>query len=55
MVDNDKDNNSNNKNEDDNEEDNDNSKNDYDDKGIPALRLDRDLGFLRGYQGHQPQ
>ena len=40
MVDNNKDNNSNNKNEDDNEEDNDNSKNDYDDKGIPALRLD---------------
>ena len=32
----------------------DNDKDDNDDKGISALELDRDLGFLRGHQGHWP-
>ena len=41
-----------NKVEDNNKED-ENNKDDNDDKGISALGLDRDLGFLRGHQGHQ--
>ena len=32
----------------------DNDKDDNNFKDISALRLDRDLGFLRGHQGHQP-
>ena len=35
---------------DDNDDDN---KDDNNDKGISALGLDRDMGFLRGHQGHQ--
>ena len=37
------------------EEDNEVEDNDKDDnaKGILAVGLDRDLGFLLGYQGHQ--
>ena len=31
----------------------DNDKEDNNDKGISALEIDRDLGFLRGHQGHQ--
>ena len=31
----------------------DNNKDDNNDKGISALGLDRDLGFLRGHQEHQ--
>ena len=35
---------------------NDNSDKDgNDDKGISALGLGRDMGFLRGHQGHQRQ
>ena len=40
----------------DNDKDN-NNKDDNDDKGISALELDNDMGFLRGhkgYQGHRP-
>jgi hypothetical protein len=29
-------------------------KDNNDDKGISAMELDRDLGFSRRYQGHQP-
>ena len=32
----------------------DNNKDNKDDKGISALELDRDLGFLRGNQEHWP-
>ena len=32
----------------------DNNKDDNNDKGISALGLDRDMGFSRGHQGHQP-
>ena len=39
--------------EDNNNEDN-NKKDDNYNKGISALGLDGDLGFLRGHQGHQP-
>ena len=38
--------------EDNNKED-ENNKDDNDENGISAQRLDRDLGFLRGRQGHQ--
>ena len=38
----------------DNDKDDNNNKDDIDDKGISALKLDRDLGFLRGHQGHRP-
>ena len=38
----------------DNDKDNDNNKDDKNDKGISSLGLDRDLGFLRGCQGHRP-
>ena len=34
--------------------DDDNNKDDINDKGISVPGLDRDLGFLRGHQGHQP-
>ena len=34
----------------DNDKDNDNNMDDNNDKGISALGLDRDLGFLRGHQ-----
>ena len=32
----------------------DNNKDDNNDKGISAPGLDRDLGFSKGHQGHQP-
>ena len=38
----------------DNDEVEDNDKDDNNYKDISALGLDRDLGFSRGYQGHQP-
>ena len=38
----------------DNDKDDDNNKDGNNDKGISALGLDRDLGFSRGHQGHQP-
>ena len=34
-------------------EDDDNNKDDNNDKGISALGLDNDVGFLRGYQGQR--
>ena len=37
----------------DNDKDGDNNKDSNNDKGILALEIDRDLGFLRGHQGHQ--
>ena len=37
----------------DNDKDDNNNKDDNNDKGISALGLDRDLGFLRGHQGRQ--
>ena len=37
----------------DNDKDDDNNKDSNNDKGILALEIDRDLGFLRGHQGHQ--
>ena len=36
-----------------NDKDDNNYKEDNDDKGISALRLDRDLGFSQGHQGYQ--
>ena len=38
---------------DDNNNNNNNDKDSNDDKGISALGLDRDMGFLRGHQGRQ--
>ena len=46
VGDNDTDNNNNHK-------DDNNNKDDIDDKDISALKLDRDLGFSRGHEGHQ--
>ena len=37
----------------DNDKDEDNNKDSNNDKGILALEIDQDLGFLRGHQGHQ--
>ena len=39
----------------DNDKDDANNKDNNNDKGISALRLDRDLGFLRRHQEHQGQ
>ena len=36
----------------DNDKDDNDNKDNNDDKGISALGIDRDLGFLRGYQGY---
>ena len=37
----------------DNNKNDDNNENNDNDKGISALGLDRDPGFLQGHQGHQ--